>query len=284
MTCESDAARGERHASARSCAEMAAMLRACGHRERRRARRRGDIVAAVLDVPRFWALLHESDGHGCRARGRVRGAPRERRIAGAPFAYAVGRAAFRHLTLDVDERVLIPRQETELLVEDRARRDERDGGIAIDIGTGSGAIALALASEGKFERVIGTDVSSGALAVARANGERAARAQLRAPVELARGRAARARARANARAVIVSNPPYISFDEARALPASRARLGAAVALYSGVGRNGGDGAAHSRGAGCACAGWTAGDGTRFATCVAGGGARPRQRPRIAMSR
>src|SRR5581483_7272493 len=94
---------------------------------------------------------------------------------GAPFAYAVGRAAFRHLTLDVDPRVLIPRQETEVLVEAVLEWvGSADGGVAVDIGTGSGAIALALASEGPFARVIATDVSREALAVARGNVERLA--------------------------------------------------------------------------------------------------------------
>ena len=111
--------------------------------------------------------------------------------SGAPTArrsqYAAGRASFRHLTLDVDERVLIPRPETELLIDIvlDALRDE-PGGIAVDVGTGSGAIALALANEGRFDRVIGTDVSLDALAVARANATRCA-AVLRAPVELRAG-------------------------------------------------------------------------------------------------
>src|SRR5207237_808935 len=89
----------------------------------------------------------------------------DKRAAGAPFAYAAGRAAFRHLTLDVDERVLIPRQETEVLVDEvLGAVGDAPGGVAVDIGTGSGAIALALASEGPFARVIATDVSVDALA------------------------------------------------------------------------------------------------------------------------
>src|SRR5688572_3132637 len=75
-----------------------------------------DIVAAIVDMPRFWPSMHREatlDIERCR---RAWDAARKR-ARGAPFAYAVGRAAFRHLTLDVDERVLIPRQETEMLVE-----------------------------------------------------------------------------------------------------------------------------------------------------------------------
>src|SRR4051812_7530540 len=77
-------------------------------------REAGDIVAAVLDVPRFWALLHEADVLDSSVADTCRRAA-QKRMAGAPFAYAVGRSAFRNLTLHVDERVLIPRQETEML-------------------------------------------------------------------------------------------------------------------------------------------------------------------------
>ena len=146
----------------------------------------------------------------------------ERRIQGAPLAYAVGRASFRHLTLDVDERVLIPRPETEMLV-DLVLHETRDagGGVAVDVGTGSGAIAIALAAEGNFSRVYGTDVSLDALAVARRNVELSA-SILRAPVELVHGsllgpvRAVRPR-------VVVSNPPYIALGEAAALAVEVAR-------------------------------------------------------------
>src|SRR5687767_6069834 len=118
-----------------------------------------DIVAALVDQPRFWPALNRTvmlDEAVCRQARRAA----ERRTTGAPFAYCVGRAAFRHLTLDVDERVLVPRQETEQLVEIVLRESAGDaGGTAIDVGTGSGAIAFALASEGRFDRVVATDLS-----------------------------------------------------------------------------------------------------------------------------
>src|SRR3569623_228306 len=193
-------------------------------------REAGDIIAAVLDVPRFWALLHEDDALDAKVAGACRRAV-QRRVAGAPFAYAVGRSAFRHLTLYVDERVLIPRQETEMLVDEVLTRER--SGLAIDIGTGSGAIALALASEGAFDRVIGTDVSSGAVAVARANGERLASA-LRAPVEWREGALLAPVAGERAR-VSASNPPYIAFDEAIALPNSVRDWEPPFALYSASG-------------------------------------------------
>ena len=124
-----------------------------------------DIVAAILDVPRFWpstnrdALIDATAVDEAREAAVARG-------RGAPFAYAVGRAAFRHLTLAVDSRVLIPRQETEVLVDLVLQAEEGGHGAMVDVGTGSGAIALALATEGRFDRVIATDVSRDAIAVA----------------------------------------------------------------------------------------------------------------------
>ena len=147
-----------------------------------------------------------------------------------PVPYAVRRAAFRHSTLDIDERVLIPRPETEGLVDVVIAR-ATPGGVAIDMGTGSGAIALALAQEGRFERVIGTDVSTNAIDVATANASRlkgalGAVVEFRAGADLAPVRDVRARA-------IVCNPPYISWTEAATLPSSVRDWEPAVALFSG---------------------------------------------------
>lgn len=139
--------------------------------------------------------------------------------AGMPMAYAVGVAAFRHLELHVDPRVLIPRPETEIAVEHALRVcADRAGGVAADIGTGSGAIALALAMEGTFDRVIATDVSTDALDVARANAERV-RGALRCPVEFRLGADLAPLAGERLR-LLVSNPPYIAHAEADALPAA----------------------------------------------------------------
>jgi release factor glutamine methyltransferase len=102
----------------------------------------------------------------------------------------------------------------------------------IDVGTGSGAIAIALATEGHFSRVYGTDISLDALAVARRNVE-ALSSLLRAPVELLHGsllgplRGVRA-------GVVVSNPPYIALGEAASLPAGVRDWEPAVALFSGA--------------------------------------------------
>jgi release factor glutamine methyltransferase len=100
-----------------------------------------------------------------------------RRLAGEPVQYVLGRWAFRHLDLLVDRRVLIPRPETEQVVEvalavlDRVRRARPAGHrpAVADLGTGSGAIALAVATERPGTRVWGVERSAGALAVARAN-------------------------------------------------------------------------------------------------------------------
>ncbi|HEX6631575.1 MAG TPA: HemK/PrmC family methyltransferase, partial [Gemmatimonadaceae bacterium] len=209
-------------------AELAALLEAGGVPLPRDEAR--DVIAALLDVPRFWpsanagapvdASLRESALHAVA-----------RRCAGAPFAYAVGRSAFRHLTLDVDERVLIPRQETELLPELVLALVREAGGTAVDVGTGSGAIALSLATEGRFDRVIATDVSDDALAVARRN-VGLLREALRAPVELRRG-AGLAPLRGDRVRAVVSNPPYIAFGEMTALPASVRDWEPAVALCCG---------------------------------------------------
>src|SRR5918995_2639311 len=118
-------------------AELAAELEGAGVALARDEAR--DIVAAVLDVPRFWPTTNREALVDATAVDEARHAAAAR-ARGAPFAYAVGRAAFRHLTLDVDERVLIPRQETEVLVDlvleagPLPRRTARDGG------PGSGAL------------------------------------------------------------------------------------------------------------------------------------------------
>ena len=210
-------------------ADMAAVLQpALGDDAVAEAR---ELLALLHDMPRHWPTLsrdQELDAAQCDAARRAAA----KRAAGAPLQYAAGRAAFRHLTLDVDERVLIPRPETEQLVEivlDLTRHER--GGVAVDVGTGSGAIALALASEGRFARVIGTDVSLDALAVARANAERFA-GRWCAELELRHGSLLGPVPEKGLRA-IVSNPPYIAFEEAAALPTSVRDWEPAVALFSG---------------------------------------------------
>ncbi|MFN8572278.1 MAG: peptide chain release factor N(5)-glutamine methyltransferase [Gemmatimonadaceae bacterium] len=190
-----------------------------------------DLVAALCEAPRFWPSLEPLATVSSPV---VRAARRaaERRSAGAPFAYAVGKAAFRYLMLSVDERVLIPRQETELLVDQvlamvRGRRAQH----VLDIGTGSGAIAISLACEGDFERVVATDVSADALTVASANAARNA-ATLRTPIEFRHG-SLFAPVSGEQFDVVVSNPPYIAFEEAADLPRSVRDWEPATALVCG---------------------------------------------------
>ena len=186
-----------------------------------------EIVAAVLDVPRFWPAANEGEDadetlvHAALLAGR-------KRLRGAPLAYAVGRAPFRHLTLEVDERVLIPRVETELLVERLIERCDSAVRTVADIGTGSGAIAISLAVEGDFEDVIATDVSSGALDVARRNASLLSNV-VRCPLQFRLGSvlAPLAAMRLDA---IVSNPPYISYSESTTLPPAVRDWEPAIAL------------------------------------------------------
>jgi len=141
----------------------------------------------------------------------------QRRARREPLQYILGRQAFRELELAVDPTVLIPRPETELLVDEVlawAGALGRTDLHALDVGTGTGAIALSLASEGPFELVVATDVSPGALAVAEKN--RAA-AALDGRVELRLGsyfEPLEARERFD---VVVSNPPYVAETETESL-------------------------------------------------------------------
>jgi release factor glutamine methyltransferase len=199
------------------------------------------LVAAVLDCsPAEWTQRRVSGERlDAGMLGRIDMAL-TRRLAGEPLAYATGNAAFRELVLQVDRRVLIPRPETEVVVGEALRvTAHQPGGIAIDIGTGSGAIALSLAYEGRFDRVVATDISQDALDVAQANAMRvhAARTDhagttpLAAPVEFRLGADLAPVGDLRAR-VLVSNPPYIAYDEAVALPATVRDWEPPVALFA----------------------------------------------------
>ena len=188
-----------------------------------------EIVAAVLDVPRFWAAANSvADASPDVARAVIRAA--NQRALGAPLAYAVGRASFRHLTLEVDERVLIPRVETEILVERVLERCTPATRRVADIGTGSGAIALSLAFEHEFERVFATDISLDAIHVAAANAATLAKV-LKSPVELRPG-ALLGPLDGEKLHAIVCNPPYVSFAEVPDLPADVRDWEPSLALLS----------------------------------------------------
>jgi release factor glutamine methyltransferase len=154
-----------------------------------------------------------------------------RRAAREPLQYILGRQSFREVELEVGPGVLIPRPETEGLVQnvlDWARG--RDGLVALDLGTGSGAIALSLLAEGPFARVVATDVSEHALEVAARN---ALSAQVEPRVELRRGAWFDAVHPGERFDVVVSNPPYVSEGDRDGLQPEVLDWEPAEALFAG---------------------------------------------------
>ena len=199
-----------------------------------------DVAARLGDVEARWLVEEVSGVDRSRwsepvsdaARARLR-AMVERRQAGEPLQYVLGRWSFRGLDLLVDPRVLIPRPETEVVAE-VAIAEVREGCLpppthgdgsaggrftVADLGTGSGALALALATELPAASVWATDVSPEALAVARANLAAVGPATA-SRVSFAEGmwyEALPDRLRGGLR-VVVSNPPYVTEAEFAGLP------------------------------------------------------------------
>ncbi|MCY4036288.1 MAG: peptide chain release factor N(5)-glutamine methyltransferase [bacterium] len=157
-----------------------------------------------------------------------------RRLAGEPLQYVLGRWGFRGLDLMVGPAVLIPRPETEVLaglaVEELARCGS-PGGLAVDLGTGSGAVGLAIAAECETARVVLTDLSSEALAVARANLAGLGRAAVRVSACQGSWFGALPEEMAGAVDVVASNPPYV--PQHQRLPPEVADWEPAVALRGG---------------------------------------------------
>lgn len=165
------------------------------------------LLGGILDVSRGGLLARREreldDVQGARFEHQLR-----RRLNGEPVAYLLGRWGFWTLDLEVTPDVLVPRPDTELLVEWSLALwpNGRPGRIA-DLGTGSGAIALAIASERPQADVLATDVSAAALAVARRNAMNLGLSNLR----LAQGHWFDAVD--GEYDLIVSNPPYIAADD-----------------------------------------------------------------------
>lgn len=162
------------------------------------------LLAHALDRPPVWLFAHGDESIDAAVQSRF-DALLARRIAGEPVAYLTGRRGFWAFDLMVSPHTLIPRPETELLVELALERAPPAAALRLaDLGTGSGAIALALAHERPRAQVIAIDVSEGALDIARAN----ARALGLANVEFRQGDwlAPLAGERFD---LIASNPPYI---------------------------------------------------------------------------
>ena len=168
------------------------------------------LLSHVIGVSRanFISLVYGAEDSLTRPQATRLKGYLDRRLSGEPLAYIVGRREFYGLDLEVNESVLIPRQETELLVEvaleyiaARVRRLDRP--TVVDVGTGSGAVALALAAHTQNARIVGVDISRDALDVAVRNRDRLSAEgveftqcdmldAIAGPVD-----------------VIVSNPPYI---------------------------------------------------------------------------
>jgi release factor glutamine methyltransferase len=149
-----------------------------------------------------------------------------RRAAGhEPVAYLLGTKGFRHIDLAVDPRVLVPRPETELLVE--VGLGLPAGARVLDVGTGSGAVALALKHERPDLRITASDVSAAALDVARANARRLGLEVAFEQADLLEGLGAGWDA-------ILSNPPYVAESERAALSPDVAQHEPAGALFAGT--------------------------------------------------
>jgi len=169
------------------------------------------LLAHALDVTRI-ELYTQLDRPLTTAELAEARALVARRAAREPLQYVLGEWGFRRLTLTVDRRALIPRPETEVVVERcLALLDGAEAPRVLDVGTGSGAIALAIADEHPGARVTGIDASDEALALAREN---AGRTGLR--VELARHDLF-AGLPDGPWALVVSNPPYVDPDDRDAL-------------------------------------------------------------------
>jgi release factor glutamine methyltransferase len=179
---------------------------------------------------RAWLIAHDGDPLPSDAAARWP-ALRQRRLAGEPVAYLLGEKAFAGLTLQVDARVLVPRPDTEVLVEwvlDALPAAGTGTPRLLDLGTGSGAIALAVAARRADVAVTATDASAGALAVAQANAQR-----LGLPLRFAHGPwlAAVPCERFD---VIASNPPYIAEGDPHLADLGHEPIGALTAGPDGL--------------------------------------------------
>jgi release factor glutamine methyltransferase len=184
------------------------------------------LLAHVLEVSRERLLTDRAltvSGPAVRA---MQDAVRRRAIAREPVAYITNTRHFRRLALHVDPRALIPRPETELLVEVALARLPR-GARVHDVGTGSGAIALALQDEQPDLVVHATDVSEDALALARENGERLGLAVAWLQADLLAGIP-------DEHDAIVANLPYVPDADRAALAPEIARHEPPEALFAGL--------------------------------------------------
>lgn len=168
------------------------------------------LLEHVLDVNTAWLVVHGRDALGPSEAVRL-GTLLERRRAGEPIAYLTGHIGFWSLELAVDARVLVPRPDTETLVEAALEVLPADRRLdVVDLGTGSGAIALALATERPGWRVSATDASPDALDCARTNAQQLGLSH----VEFRHGTWFDALAPEQRYDAILSNPPYVAAGDA----------------------------------------------------------------------
>jgi release factor glutamine methyltransferase len=180
------------------------------------------LIADALGVDRA-AFVGEPEMAVPPPAARVIGERVRRRIQREPVAYILGRKGFRHIEVAVDGRVLIPRPETELLVE--LALELPRGARVHEVGTGSGAVALALLDERPDLQVSASDAAPAAVEVARAN---AARLALPLEVTIARG------VPPGRYDLVVANLPYVREDEFAGLQPEIVRYEPRDALVAGV--------------------------------------------------
>ncbi len=166
------------------------------------------LLEHVLDKPRAWLLAHDTDALAPETAAAYE-ALAQRRLAGEPMAYLIGRREFMGHLFRVTPDVLIPRPDTEVLVETALQCiDGITGPMVLDLGTGSGAIAVSIALARRDARVMASDVSAAALAVAAANAW-----DLAAAVRFVEGSWYEAVPPGEGFDLIVSNPPYVASDD-----------------------------------------------------------------------